>query len=482
MDADFCVLLALGCYLECRFSSHQQGPQGRNFLFGESDAEDEPIRINERYQRILRKVWKEDDFQELVAQVGGSVGTHSIRKFPATWAGEHGTSQDHIEIRGRWKGGKNGRTVNRYINVEQLPTDGMVANTLCVGGPVKYKARAGGGLTHAWLMENVVPGIKGHFQDDPANKLAEVLALPVLWCAMQPGLENMLTAAIRARIRIAYELIRPEDFHQEWNPVVKAPLLVCRVENSLCIDEIAALTPDAAPDAASQDPVVQQQQVVHAQSIQGHSAQLQTCLNQVHLTRQQLSQNQQATNQALGELRAWMKIKFETQAQNINKLRQAAHFAPPAFEADNGAPAAPQGFVGGAGIPAGDSAVAVAVNNNRRLRPLAKLSKSPKSVHDLWAEYQHGIGGNIAAKEFSERERGRSKNTYSRRKLIWTIVEDLVLAGFDADVACDKVYQSYGHNKSISYIIDRIYKDKRQAGGKDAPGESWKHPNCRVGA
>ena len=363
----------------------------------------------------------------------------------------------------------------------------MVANTLCVGGPIKYKARAGSGLTHAWLMEHVVPGIKAHFQNDASSKVAEVLALPVLWCAMAPGMEHMLTAAIRARIRIQYELIRPEDFHDDWNPVVKAPLLVCRVENSLCIDEIAALTPDAAPDAPPPDPQVQQQQVVHAQSIQGHSAQLQACLNQVHLTRQQLSQNQQATNQAIGELREWMKIKFETQSRNLHKLRQAAHFAPaPTQDGDHGAPqdapVAPQGFIGGAGIPAGDAAVVAQAQNDRRLRANAKLSSRPKSVHDLWNEYQHGIAGNIAAKEFTPRERGRCKNQYSRRNLIWTIVEDLVLAGFDADVACDKVYQSYGHNKSISYIIDRIYKDKRDAGGKDAPGESWKHPNCRVGA
>ena len=55
------------------------------------------------------------------------------------------------------------------------------------------------------------------------------------------------------------------------------------------------------------------------------------------------------------------------------------------------------------------------------------------------------------------------------------------IAGVDADVACDRVYQCYGHNKSITYIINRIYADKRSAGGKDAPGESWKHPNLRVG-
>ena len=140
----------------------------------------------------------------------------------------------------------------------------------------------------------------------------------------------------------------------------------------------------------------------------------------------------------------------------------------------------PQGFGGGAGIPAGDAAEDVATDRGPP-RPTAKLSDSPKSIHDLWHEYQHGIGGNIPARQFRSRERGRCKNTYSRRNLVWKVVEDLVLAGLDADVACDRIYQAYGHNKSVTYIINAMYRNKRLAGGRNAPGESWKHPNLRVG-
>ena len=181
-DSDFCVLLALGCYLETRFSTFQQEMNGRRFLFGVSDEDDEPFRINDRYQRALRTIWKTEEMKALIAQVRGGIGSHSLRKFPSTWAAEHGISQDHIEIRGRWKGGRNGRTVNRYINVEQLPTDGNVASVLAVGGPVKYKPRAGCGVTHQWLMTHVVPGIKAHFSGDESNKIAEVLHACSLVC------------------------------------------------------------------------------------------------------------------------------------------------------------------------------------------------------------------------------------------------------------------------------------------------------------
>jgi hypothetical protein len=65
--------------------------------------------------------------------------------------------------------------------------------------------------------------------------------------------------------------------------------------------------------------------------------------------------------------------------------------------------------------------------------------------------------------------------------VVWRVIKDLCLAGFDADVACDKIYQAYGHNKSVTYITRKMYDDKSAAGGKNAPGESWKHPNLRVG-
>ncbi|KAL7557240.1 hypothetical protein ACA910_001905 [Epithemia clementina (nom. ined.)] len=96
---------------------------------------------------------------EELTQSHGSIGSHSLRKFPSTWAAEHGISQDDIEIRGRWKGGRNGRTVNRYINVEQLPTDGKVATVLCVGGPIKYKLKPNSHVTDQFLMQHVVPGL-----------------------------------------------------------------------------------------------------------------------------------------------------------------------------------------------------------------------------------------------------------------------------------------------------------------------------------
>jgi hypothetical protein len=130
----------------------------------------------------LDKVWKDEDFIDLLPQqVRGKVGTHSLWKFPTTWASaEHGATDPEIEIRGHWKGSKNGRIVNRYISVEQLTTDTKVAGILCIGGPVKYVAKTGSNVTRAFLVDMVCPRIANFFPEEH-NKIAEVLALPLLW-------------------------------------------------------------------------------------------------------------------------------------------------------------------------------------------------------------------------------------------------------------------------------------------------------------
>ena len=38
-------------------------------------------------------------------------------------------------------------------------------------------------------------------------------------------------------------------------------------------------------------------------------------------------------------------------------------------------------------------------------RPLAQLYRSPKSLYNLWQEYQFGLNGEKTAKDFSSRER-----------------------------------------------------------------------------
>ncbi|ETI38353.1 hypothetical protein F442_15696 [Phytophthora nicotianae P10297] len=62
-------------------------------------------------------------------------------------------------------------------------------------------------------------------------------------------------------------------------------------------------------------------------------------------------------------------------------------------------------------------------SSQSRARPaVARFSKRPKDLYELWHEYQFGISGLKAAKEFTPAERGANKFAYSRRKPIWDVI------------------------------------------------------------
>ena len=100
----------------------------------------------------------------------------------------------------------------------------------------------------------------------------------------------------------------------------------------------------------------------------------------------------------------------------------------------------------------------------------AKLYRSPKSLHDLWHEYQFGLNGGKPAKEFTLQERGKNKSLYCRRKVFWDTISGLVRAGFTSETAIDKVYQVYGRGTSVTTILVMMVRDRKTGG----------NPNLRV--
>ena len=94
----------------------------------------------------------------------------------------------------------------------------------------------------------------------------------------------------------------------------------------------------------------------------------------------------------------------------------------------------------------------------------AKLSDCPRSLHDLWLEYELGFSGKMAAKDFNEKERGADKYRYYRRNVFWVKVCEMVRAGFTAERACDKIYSAYGSRLSEPKIINAMICDKKRGG------------------
>ena len=103
---------------------------------------------------------------------------------------------------------------------------------MCVRQPVKYKLKANSGVTREWLLTNVVPGIRDHYDADAQNRVADVLSLPLLWACLEPELEHLMTPAVRNRVQAAWEALHAQHEHElDWNPVEKVVLQVHRYEN-----------------------------------------------------------------------------------------------------------------------------------------------------------------------------------------------------------------------------------------------------------
>jgi hypothetical protein len=99
-------------------------------------------------------------------------------------------------------------------------------------------------------------------------------------------------------------------------------------------------------------------------------------------------------------------------------------------------------------------------NNNPNPTNPATLSPHLRTLHQMWQEYEIGIGGRKAARLFLAVERGRVKYTYHRRKVLWDAVQFQVLAGHTAELGIDRIYTVYGKNTTVSRIINRMRQDR----------------------
>ena len=90
---------------------------------------------------------------------------------------------------------------------------------------------------------------------------------------------------------------------------------------------------------------------------------------------------------------------------------------------------------------------------------VATLSRCPKTLYDLWTEYESGIAGRKPARLFTAQERGKNKFKYSRRKIAWDAIDRMMKSGDTAQVACDRIYNVHGRNKSVSEIINCLRRD-----------------------
>ena len=107
---------------------------------------------------------------------------------------------------------------------------------------------------------------------------------------------------------------------------------------------------------------------------------------------------------------------------------------------------------------------------------MPSLCPNLNSLRSLWTEYQFGIGGRKAAKDWTTAERGnkKQKQTYYRRNRIWKLQLHLINKGHRIEAACKIIRDTYGQSTSITNISKAIVNHRSQY--KQQQGM---HPNFR---
>ena len=70
-----------------------------------------PVRTKDQAYTGIKGIFESDSF---VKASRGNLGTHSLRKLPATFAQRNGCGRDDIDVRGRWK--RSQIQVDNYID------------------------------------------------------------------------------------------------------------------------------------------------------------------------------------------------------------------------------------------------------------------------------------------------------------------------------------------------------------------------------
>ena len=243
-----------------------------------------------------------------------------------------------------------------------------------------------------------------HMNEKLDRQVCIVLGRALLWRIFDES-GDVVPEAIRVRVMAAYADLG-DDHHVEEgvNPIMKVAIGVDGVDAELVVDTL--FEDDNEADGADRNGRRVRRRI-ERQEIQFLRSQI------MHLRRQQ--------DEALIQL-ARRDDKHEQLLQRIN--RNIIRIANTPLRHHVNAPVAE------------DVNVAPNLNvdeGNQEQRLVATLTKTPRTLHALWQEYEIGGPGRKPVKDWTAQERGRHKHSVYKRKFFWNKVSEMVRAGIEAN-------------------------------------------------
>jgi hypothetical protein len=436
MDHRYCILLGLAVHLEKSLTDGMGMESSRLFEFANTAK-----LVKNKAQSAFKEVVDNPVFAR---KATGALGTHSVRKAPATFARRNGCSRDDVDHRGRWKGDK--RVVDRYIHCDLPYPDAKVAAALCIGGACKYLYRDGSGVTDGWLLHYVVPQINARC----GEQVALVLGKALMWSAFSddPALRAFLPPELVFFIREGYERI-PNRTIEDLNPIEKRRVNISGYEGTVYIREIEEVqVANATADGAS---VNERTELIGLYStiatLQSTVLELKTEIEQTRIAN---SRSFETLGRHIRRIALQPIARRRATNNNINNEPMVNNNEP----MDEGA----------ARIQRMDNDEDPMQIPEPPRPQVAILSKTPRTLDELWIEFQFGIAGRKAAKNFTREERGKCRQNYYRRNVLWRQVGLMIRAGESAQTAIDKIRAVYGEGTSVTKTLNLMLADRKNGG------------------
>ncbi|EGZ10710.1 hypothetical protein PHYSODRAFT_317819 [Phytophthora sojae] len=359
-------------------------------------------------RRFLGNMVKNQAFKKLKA---GKLGTHSLSKGAATFATRSGIVDAYID------------------NTQPYPNARTAAALTGPAGPCFYTLNTGiGCITPSLLVDQFAPRVK-QLMGEP---IEATLALPLLWAAMQPSGNYQYALLPRKLKRKIISAYTNAGGSTSVNPVHREEFYVTGDRSQF---NLVPISSNEITEQATEAPT-KQPRLGGSVGGEGTRCEFAALHSQVTAGRRYMTEVMNEVLQSRHEHQ-------RGQQQNQATLRRLVIHS--AYRRST-------------------------VSEETPRSAAATLSKRPKDLNELWHEYRIGCGGLKPAKDFTAIEQGANKFSYSRRKVFWDAVSNLVRAGFTSDTAVDKVYAAYGRQLSVSNILVALRNDRKRGG----------HPRLRV--
>ena len=258
-----------------------------------------------------------------------------------------------------------------------------------------------------------------------------MLGKALLWAVFDPMARSLVLLATVTRIHRAYQDLTGEEVSPNTvNPIRRAHLLISGDEDRLQIHEAFAEGDGGDDDNASPGAAAVATAGQAGQAMQLITESMQNVHADIRETRRDIAE----LKQEYESMRTNMYTTLGHIRSSLNRLTRAPN------------------RVGAVGV------VIPAEGGPREIQRDggAFLLERPRSLAEIWQEYDTGVNGNKAARLFTPAERGRVRKKYSRRNLAWSRIEAGIRAGRGHQEAIDELYSQYGASCTVTQILNKI--------------------------